>query len=114
MRAHTIVYEALYIILWQEFEEWLKLQPDCQILSLNAVKMCLDRMRASCDKASFEHLIHQPPFRAVEEKFCQFVETEIPQRGPLAVFWMSYVQLVNLVLLFVRATKEEDWMMFCL
>ena len=54
-------------------------------------------------------MLHQAPFLAVQELYEKFMTTVLPQHGPLAQLWLSYLDLINLVLQFVRATKEGNW-----
>ena len=84
-------------------------QDRLQTINLSTVQQCLSDIQTSCTEANVKQLLHQAPFLVLLEMYDEFVTTVLPEQGPLAKLWLSYISMVNLVLQFVRATKESNW-----
>lgn len=109
MRVHKVVAEAMSRLLWQEFELWAETTAAFEGINVNAIQHCLTSIRSDYSEANIKQVLHQAPFLAVQELYEKFITTVLPQHGPLAQLWLSYLDLINLVLQFVRATKEGNW-----
>lgn len=94
VRCHKILYEALSRLQLQAF---LEENPDMQSQFDDDVKTLL---------ASLElNIITDSELRS---KFSEFVTTQA-QRNSIFRFWNNYLIMVGVLLHFIRATRESDW-----
>ena len=107
VRAHQIIMEGLIRLLWKSFEQWLQTQEGnflnetCDLHA--AVKMF--RQKNFTQEAYLE-LIHSQQFAALHEAFHQFCAS---LQSPVARLWLSYTEMVQLLLLFIRSMRTADW-----
>ena len=109
VRAHKIMYEALMRAQWDEFGSWLELNPD--ILNLTDIdimplKTLLVKMRNDLQPTDFANLVSGSHLTKLSIALVAFQNSD---RGPMAKFWQSYLDLVGLLLNFIRATREGNW-----
>ena len=117
LRVHKLVMEALLRFQLQAFGKWCEgkdLQVDLENVSklLNDIRLVLacktsddsedvhQRVQAMSRTASSVHVAR---LYYLFSEFCQ------SQSTPLAKFWQSYIDLVQLLLNFTRATRTGNW-----
>ena len=105
IRAHKALYEALLRLKWMEFVAWLKVQPGIDI-DLKALSLQLQDNRCIITEESFWKLVSLPAFSQLEVAFQEYTASE---RGPTATFWESYIELVSILLAFIRSTRSGNW-----
>ena len=66
----------------------------------------LVQLRTEASAELYMMLLGLPSFHALFNKFNQFLHS---QKSPLALFWISYMDMVSLLLSFIRATREGNW-----
>ncbi len=63
-------------------------------------------VRESVTSETCQALMNSQEFLKAFELYQQFISTPM---GPLKEFWNSYIEMVGLLLRFIRATREGDW-----
>ena len=102
IRVHKIIYEALERLRWEAFEEMLttaeKATLDSVGVSLRADSN-LDNFWSNCESTN-----------AIDLKriFDDFVNKRC-EENPLFAFWSKYIDMIQLLLLHMRATRTTDW-----
>lgn len=103
------MYEALLRLRWVTFHRWLSDQAeDNTCLDSTAIDILLDEIHQSCSSANVHNLLQDSSFTDLFNKVETFVA--IPE-GPMKEFWNSYIEMVELLLHFIRATREGDWVL---
>ena len=95
----------MHRLQWQGFRSWLAKHPGSQIDQLALVNCIADIRKEFCPE-KFEKLIQSEAFKQVfimYEEFCR------ENNGPMKIFWNSYLDMVELMLCFIRATREGNW-----
>lgn len=106
MRCHKIIFEALFRLLWKSFEESLA-QVDQDGQGENGeVNQALRKLREKPTLANLANVTASTVFQSLKEKFKAFVED---QTSILSKFWLSYMDMVSLLVRFTRATREGNW-----
>jgi len=110
VRAHKLVYEVLLRIAWKHFETHVELEFNeteknkvaeaLYNLSQLSTDLCETQWQSVIKVESVQFML-----RAFE-KFMNFLRTS---NGPLSMFWMSYVDMINLMLDTIRASREGNW-----
>ena len=104
MRSHRIVMEALLRLRWQSFINWLNQQNDT--FNKHVIVTMVQNIQTTLNDESINVINTSPEFSALQTSFRQFCQTD---RGQTATFWDSYIDLVSLLMRFVRATRESNW-----
>ena len=102
IRAHKLLYESL---------QRLRLQTFLDSLQEAEAKEMLDAIRKldlSFPTESFTDACDTEDFQIVKDRYQIFVE-EQKEKSPTFAFWSSYIEMVQLLLLFIRATRESNW-----
>ena len=112
VRAHKLVLEALLRLQWQAFGAWMEAE-DVELPTVYQ-RQCLSLInccqRESNDvaslKTSFGLLCDKlPQLQQIFARFC----TEASQQSKLFHFWNMYIDIVLLLLRFIRAEREGSW-----
>ena len=106
VRFQTLLYEALLRLVWQEF----LLQDESDTEVQVAVEL-IGEFTSDVRQATFADILENRSCISVANKFHQYLEHMRSERGDLASFWMSYVDLVDVVLNLLPASREGNWPM---
>lgn len=115
VRAHKLVAEALLRLQWQAFGKWLKnnqgdeelpLDTEDQLLKLiNSCKSSIstsDKSLVTYFGQLYDNLSNiMPTF----ERFCK----QASEKSKLFMFWKMYIDVVLLLLRFIRAERDGCW-----
>ena len=101
VRCHKLMAEALHTLRWKAFLE--------SVSEENAERYgekvkCLNASFPSQQYAEFQK---EDSFQAMMRAYDMFVQQR--SNDATFAFWMSYLEMVENVLLFIRATREGDW-----
>ena len=108
VRAHKIIWEALSRLHWKKFEAFLDDDRAGCPVSFEKISEALKNLRSSCTKDRLSSLLTVDGVKTVLAAFEGFC-TESGTEQPLFAFWNSYLEMVELLLSFVRATREGNW-----
>ena len=101
IRAHKAMYEALQ-----------RLRLDAFRTSIPAEKFAEVKCVALENIANYEDNAKINPADAAVDvafrSYCEFIEKK-SESNPLFAFWSTYIEMVQILLLFIRATRESDW-----
>ena len=106
--AHKAVLEALFRSLWGQFEEWVRSTADTYV-NLSPLLLALSKARSRLSADSVRDLLNTETFQELLSLYQQFLSLLASCYGPMAQFWLSYMDIVLLILRFIRATKEGNW-----
>ena len=102
IRAHKLVFEALSRLLWMTFFDSLSDNQYHQYLEV--IKNIYDLYISS----QFEKEEFPSAFIEMTKHFDKFINENSVNNATFA-FWISYLDMVGLLLKFVRATRTADW-----
>lgn len=102
VRTHKIVYEAMQRLRWESFLECLD-----EDEKVHALKICAD-LHASFPSRDFDSLVEGSELMSLNDKYSQYI-TQMSQEYPTFAFWSSYIELIEALLAFIRATREGNW-----
>ena len=91
------------------FEEWLEEEPHGLTITDEDKTALLGDLEKARDKKSvdtFSELTNLRSFGALQKLFSDFLQH---QQSSLARLWLSYMDMVSLLLCFIRAGREGDW-----
>lgn len=103
IRAHKLLFEALQRLCWDAFIDNIE-DAETAISTQNLAEdlQCTYPSEEFITKAESEQL------KDILEQYDAFVANS-SQSNPTFQFWYSYIEMVQTLLLFIRATREGDW-----
>jgi len=108
VRLHKIVYEGLLRLLWQGFFSEIESRQSLRDV-LDVALQELGAISSNPDSETMQKLLsHQPTVRILN-LFSQYCDEMRNERGPMAAFWMTYVDIVEILLAMIRASREGNW-----
>ena len=108
IRLHKLMYEALMRLAWAGFEAWLgKNEKDNLTQALTIVKDLVEDI--SGDK--LQELLQMPPYVHIMQLFHQYLDLLTNDNGKLSSLWMSYVDMVEIILGLLRSSREGDFLL---
>ena len=103
VRFHKLLYEALQRLAWKGFVESQSSDETGNLESLvNTFSLEI------CQK-TFTETLNSPVFLLLAESFETYKDSLRQHEGPLASFWMSYLDIVDIMLNILRASREGNW-----
>ena len=106
IRLHKLVYEALLRLAWSGFEAWLG-DGDKNELAETLLHVTDFAENISGETWLEFQLVHSCSH--VLQRFQDYLDFLRTENGDLSTFWMSYVDVVEIVLGLVRASREGDF-----
>ena len=108
-RLYKLVYEALLRLAWKTFPRWLQTTyPEKQ----HVLTTLLTNVGTTDETAeeSMAELLRSDSCQEVLNLFEVYTQhIRNGEGGDLAAFWMSYVDMVDIVLGLIRAAREGNW-----
>eukprot|EP00794_Sanderia_malayensis_P021171 gene21171-23246_t len=108
MRVLKYVYDALQRLEIAAFEKWLTEKGgDCTVTDMWTSSELAATIKETTP-TTFNELMsnHNPVFELMAAFESSFSETHA---GPLAMFWLSFLQMMRTLLAFIRSVRQGDW-----
>ena len=99
VRLHKLTYEALMRLLLKEFESSVEL----------STPLDLEQLKLDPNQEEFARVLHSDNFREWENQFTAFVQGIQKSGTDLARFWLTYLDLCELLLNLIYATRTGKW-----
>lgn len=109
VRLNKFMYEAFMRLAWTEFVKWLEVNHIVDYLELNDTVGSLNGCFENICNETQENVLNQESFKRLHDLFEEFLCILRYNSGPLASFWMSYVDIVQILLDLLRADREGNW-----
>lgn len=110
VRLHKLVYEAMMRLVWKGFLPWLEVQHPNEIHHLKETLQSIASFHEDVSEASFAHLLENTSYTCTMELFQVYTDSLRDRQG-LSAFWMSYLDMTEIMLGLIRASREGDWML---
>ena len=101
---HKLVYEHLGLI-WKGFLEFSHEGPALW----DDTRLLLEKLHEKPNQESLDELLHNPSCDQLLQHFFVYLDNLRSNAGQLAQFWMSHVDMIQLLLNLVRASGDGDW-----
>ncbi|XP_035674790.1 uncharacterized protein LOC118414705 [Branchiostoma floridae] len=108
IRFHKLMYEALQRLVWKHFLKWIEKSPAKQKLVKDVFASLKPLYNDVCQDEQEKVLANQK-FAKFVKLYDEHLEFLRHSKGKLASFWMSYIEIVEIMLNLVRASREGDW-----
>jgi hypothetical protein len=109
VRFHKLLYEALQRLAWKGFEVWItSKQPELNV-DIALTWEIINDLSQNLSGETFTETLQNPGFVSLADHFQQYRSHLRQDGGDLASFWMSYTDLVDIMLNLLRASREGNW-----
>ncbi|KAL8619632.1 hypothetical protein ACOMHN_019687 [Nucella lapillus] len=110
VRVHKCVLEALLRMIWQCFLPWVKDNHPDKLEAVNQLQDLVVNFHDDVGQAAFESLLQQSVVTYVLHLWNDFLNYLRHDNGELSAFWMTYVDIIQDILLgLLRASREGEW-----
>ena len=110
VRLHKLVYEALMRLAWKGFLPWLEENHSRDIHHLDGTLKNINSFHSNVSQGTFQELMESESCTHILKLFQVYLET-LRDEHNLSAFWMSYLDMVEIMLDLVRASREGNWML---
>jgi len=110
VRLHKLVYEALMRLAWKGFLPWLEENHSRNIHHLDGTLKNINSFHSNVSQGTFQELMETESCTHILKLFQVYLET-LRDEHNLSAFWMSYLDMVEIMLDLVRASREGNWML---
>ncbi|XP_038063921.1 uncharacterized protein LOC119734467 [Patiria miniata] len=101
IRCHKVMAEALHRLRWQSFIEGVSEVDAEQYGDM------VHNLHSTFPDQEYEDLVESPTFQGMMMAYDDFIKSQ--SKDATFAFWSSYLEMVENVLLFVKATRDGDW-----
>ena len=105
IRVHKLLYEALTRLNLQHLNKSLSSDDAVEWDRLSAVLRKVQETKAT---ATVSSIVNSNDFSRLSSRLEKH-STDLRKASPMAALWLSYLDMVQLLLLFLRATRTQDW-----
>lgn len=108
IRVHKLVYESLMRIAWCEF---LNKYDGCITEILNDALEAIKDFSENITNETLKDIMNNSACSQLIDLFNQYLDYLRHDNGKLSSFWMSYIDMVDIVLGLLRGSREGDWLL---
>ena len=97
-RLHKLVPEAFMRLAWQGFISWWEANRSDDIIHLKDMLKCIANLNIGVSQSAYTVLFDKPSCNSMYKLFQVYVKILRAENGSLSTFWMSHVDMVELLL----------------
>lgn len=109
VRLHKLIYEALMRLAWTDFKDWLETNHPENIPDLTDFLSVIADLHSNTCHETHTAALRDHYCERINELFNTYLDVLRHDRGPLAAFWITYIDMVEILLGLLRADREGDW-----
>ena len=102
MRAHKLIYEAMERLRFQAFEKTLSTLEKGDVHAIGV------SVQEDKERQRFMEIYTNDRDIDIKMLYDQFIEKQ-SEKNTVFAFWSNYIEMVQLLLLYIRATRTSDW-----
>ena len=112
VRVHKYIYEALFRLIWKQFIPWVSANHANKVCDVHLVEAEVDGMAEALSQEQLDTILGSHSLLQVYQLWDQYLQYLRTENGDLSAFWMSYIDIVEDVLLgLIRASREGNWLL---
>jgi len=111
VRFHKLSYEAFRRVAWAGFLQWFEGRHPQDAAQINKALEDIGSLADNLQKSTHDHVFNSQAFQVLFERSEEYMEHLRKTNGPLSAFWLSYIDMVELMLYMIRASREINCML---
>lgn len=115
VRMHKLAFEALMRIILVKFSSWAESKHEDTVTVLHELGNDIAQLYEEIGEATsenFSQMLSQDATITAGKMFEEYLNFLRTQNGDLSSFWMSYIDMVDILLMLIRATREGNWSLY--
>lgn len=110
VRTHKCIYEALMRLAWEEFMLWVEDNIQDRSVVIKTFLGEVNDMVGDLNQQRLNNLLQGPLLAELITLWKDFLKHLHHNNGELSTFWMSYIDMVeDIILGLVRASRKGNW-----
>ena len=109
VHAHKITYEALCRLIYSRFMDWMNQENESTVTDVNRL---LDEAKHNLQITGITHFREKPVIKNLDKYFYQYRQRLKTEGTNLQKFWMSYLEMSELLLNLIYSTRVGDWELY--
>lgn len=109
VRLHKLLYETFMRLAWKGFLQWLASNHSDYMVHLEETLRATSSLCEDVCQAAVREMMDSQCCDEIFKMFEVYLDYLRKENGPLSAFWMSYVDMVEVMLGLIRASREGDW-----
>ena len=111
VRLHKLVYEAMIRLAWKGFRSWLELHYTTDIIHMDETFRIIDKFRNNISQTSLNYVLKNDSCARIMKLFRLYLQFLRHENEELSSFWISYIDMIKILLNIIRASREGDWLL---
>lgn len=112
VRFCKLIYEALLRLAWTGFYPWLEEYHGGDVRHLRETITAVKTLHTDISQDNLESLLENESVLIILTHFLQYLDELRNTRGQLASFWTSFLDLAEILLDLIRASREGNWPLY--
>ena len=108
IRFHKLMYEVLQRLAWKGFQSWIGKFPEDNFSVQQFFNGLIPLYNDLCQR-EFDAVMKSQPSSEFIVLYYKYLDDLRNSNGKLYSFWMSYLDIVQILLNLLRASREGDW-----
>lgn len=109
---HKLFYKTLMRIIWTEFVAWLKIMNMSFLHNLNSALEQIEKLDGQILLVQWNSLLSNSSCVKIVELFNDYLDYLGHENGNLSTFWISYIDMVEILLGMIRDFREGNWFFY--
>ena len=111
VRLHKLAYEALIRLAWKGFLSWLQANHTDDVVHMDETLKTTSNLYKDVSQASLKYVFQNMSCARIMYLFEVYFEFLRVGNGSLSTFWLSYLDMVEILLGLLRASREGHWIL---
>jgi hypothetical protein len=112
IRLHKCIYEALMRLIYRQFVDHLKTDFPEIFSEMENVDLLIEQFCDNMCNDTFISSMEDSKIIKVMELFENYLNYLRNENGPLSSFWMTYIDMVELLIGLIRSNREGNWFLY--
>ena len=111
VRLSKLIYEALVRLAWKGFYPWLEENHLEDMSHLSKTKQAVNRLHDNMSSDSLNSVLKDASCCKILDRFNEYMDYLRFNSGQFASFWISFVDMLEVFLALIRASREGNWLL---
>ena len=107
----SCIYEALMRQSWKGFYPWLEENDLTGLPKLRETITLIEELHGDTSQDMLDEVLKHPSCKYILQKFNNYLDHLRLSNGSLSKYWMSYIDMVDILFGLIRASRESNWLM---
>ena len=112
IRTHKLLYKAFMRFIWRDFLKWVSEELDLENEEMDSLNVQIDDLCENFLPDLYNKILDEKSVLNIYELLQQYRQGLRSKPGNMNAFWMSYIEMVEVLLNLTRASREGSWLLY--